>query len=161
MIWMILGIILGWILGRHIIGDLFTRIIFSLLGLVLGIAISMGFGALPVEKVYKLTGQEYLYALQDKTGVSEGSFFLGCGSIDSKEYYYYYKKVSENSFKMGKIETEDALVIEDDNETPRIETYMQRWKNENWYWLGIPAKEKIKVYIPKNSIVSKYKLDLN
>lgn len=91
---------------------------------------------------------------------SSGQFFLGCGSFENKPYYFFYKK-ENGGIKLDKISTENAIIIQQDSVTPRIEIYAKEFvdkKNINW---GIPSGDKTyKIYVPKNSVKEDFNFDL-
>jgi len=45
--------------------------------------------------------------------VTEGSFFLGCGSIGGETYYYYYKAESDGAFTLQKVPTKFSRIYMD------------------------------------------------
>jgi len=53
-----------------------------------------------------------------------GSFFLGCGSIGSTQYYTYFLKLDDGGLKRGKMQEWRVALYEKD-ETPRIEWTME------------------------------------
>ena len=100
--------------------------------------------------------------IQTKT---EGCFFLGSGSIKENMAYYFYSKTKNGGKEFGWIRTSGATIFEVDSITPRIETYYKRCTSEKLKnWLPITALNnkvvKRYIYVPKNSIVNEYKLNL-
>lgn len=86
-----------------------------------------------------------------------GRFFLGSGRVDESNVYTYYARMDEG-FRSGRIEADDALVIEDSSETPRIEIY-----RESFSWWISPVgylDENYVVYVPEGSIKPMIDMDL-
>lgn len=79
----------------------------------------------------------------------EGSFCLGSGYVDSKQYYFYYCEVEPNKFKLGKIETDRSYIIEDNDKTPSI--YKLKAKGEWTYHYDI--------YVPVGTILTTFVLE--
>ena len=50
----------------------------------------------------------------------KGDFFLGCGSIEEKEYYFFFKKFREGSFVRGKVPASGTIITEVDDMEPNL-----------------------------------------
>jgi hypothetical protein len=76
----------------------------------------------------------------------KGSFFLGCGTIDSEEYLFAWaREANEISWKRIKMSSEYCRVFTDENEKPyAIETWNRRGDRE--YQIHIPANTIIKQF---------------
>lgn len=132
----------------------------------------------------KILSRKEIVALMDSSTIT-GHHFLGCGQIDGSMYYYYLEK-TDVGCKISRILATDVSVIENENETPRIEE-QEVWKAQKyrlikkptiWYSFFLFFKfKKYKVgdtiqnimikqdnrtiiYVPKNTIMTDYKIDL-
>lgn len=83
--------------------------------------------AIETTKTTEIVASEKIVALQDNSTVS-GSFFLGSGSVDNKNYYAFYYE-AENGFKYMTLDAESSLnpvyikYISSESEAPRIDRY--------------------------------------
>lgn len=166
----LLGIILlgafiaGWIYDGPLFGGLLTVIALFLVGLFLLIPSAI-YNDYLIEHAdqYEVSeiSQENIYALQDN-GEIHGSFFLGSGTVDEVNYYFY---IVEGP--MGKsIEQEnlDYCFIDDslpDGEQPYISEIVI--ESDNFFAKTCLYTNKATVYvfhIPKGSIIENYRIDL-
>jgi hypothetical protein len=100
-----------------------------------------------------------IYALKDNGGVN-GSFFLGCGQIES-EMYYIYLVADGNGYKMRKICCDNVTIVETSKQS-RIVNYRMKYKKESVN-LWIPEffiDNKTIIEIPSGSIKYDFKVDL-
>lgn len=83
--------------------------------------------AIETTKTPEIVASEKIVALQDNSSVS-GSFFLGSGSVDNKNYYAFYYE-TENGFKYMTLDAESTRnpvyikYITSNTETPHIDQY--------------------------------------
>lgn len=109
-----------------------------------------------------------IHAMSDGSSLS-GSFFLGSGSIDGREYYYYYETLDNGGFKQRKVPVDIAIIFEHaDIENGRVEMFNTVLPDDHWAvgWAfrGCNCANDLNLYklyefhIPKGSI--KHKLDL-
>lgn len=83
--------------------------------------------AIETTKTTEIVASEKIVALQDKPSVS-GSFFLGSGSVDNKNYYAFYYE-AENGFKYMTLDAESTSnpvyikYISSEFEEPHIDRY--------------------------------------
>ena len=70
-------------------------------------------------------------------------------------YYNYMVKLSDNSYIANQVPVRKATIYETDGDF-RIEW----WKKEKGYFMTKEIEKYWKVYIPKNSILSEYDIDL-
>ncbi len=83
-----------------------------------------------------------------------GSFFLGCGTIDSEEYYSFMFYDNEGYIRRGQVVCWGTKIIESDNK-PRIEfTPNNNYKEYTLSWFS-----QVIFYIPKGSILQSYKIE--
>jgi len=135
------------------INILFCLIIFCSCLLITGI---IG-GALPEEEfIYKETSLPII-SLEDNIG-HQGKFFLGTGIVHEHSYYYFVLK-TDRGFKIKNVSAEDAYVRYDSQ--PRI-VIKQAIGFKHWYnyiW-AIPIKSQNIIYVPEDTIISNYSIDL-
>ena len=85
------------------------------------------------------SGRTELAALRDKDGMA-GRFFLGSGMIESKPYFFYWRKNKDGSLSATQIESSGVKVFEDTKD----EAYIQYFRFEiidadSLYWLGFKS----------------------
>lgn len=106
-----------------------------------------------------------LIALREKDG-SNGNFFLGSGTLNSAEYYFWYRRAKGGEIQGGKTYRSPSVRIYQGDYAPKMDT----WKCEYsipgcwvWVWLiGIDVRSDITYspdfYIPEGSIMEGYSL---
>jgi hypothetical protein len=100
------------------------------------------------------TSIEKIVALQDSNNV-EGKFYLRRNTLETKLYYNYMVSLPDGGYKANKVPAQETtLYTVDDNY--RVEW----WIKERGYGLSKQTKKYWKIYIPKNSIVEDYTIDL-
>jgi len=93
-----------------------------------------------------------------------GSFFLGCGTIDSTGYYVYYEKTAGGGLQQKKVRVGHAIIFEEENCKPRISWEGRKYTCSN-YWLpewSAPSRiflTKKHIYVPKGTVIQEFKLD--
>ena len=159
----ILGIIIGYLISKNE-GWLEFDIVF--LNCFIGVAISILISVLLIigvslgaETQPYMINKEKIYALGNELNV-EGSFFLGIGSINEKMKYYYVVE-EQHGKKIDNVKSDNAYIIEDDNETPRIETYEHRIKNDRlrFWFQGFNTMYRV-IYVPEDSIKTEFNISL-
>ena len=91
---------------------------------------------------------------------SEGSFILGSGSIENTEYYYYYYNTNKG-YKLGKKDTDYCYINEWNKSYGKIEYDVKYKESTNWFLSESNKRcSDYIIYVPKNTIISKYRLDL-
>jgi len=95
---------------------------------------------------------------------TEGSFFLGSGSINQVEYYFYFYKTKDGGIKRDKVSTRYATIHETNDKSPRVEWTMvtKAWP----WWLKIYKSmsdiERLgdfRVYVPEGTIIERFELN--
>ena len=141
------------------------RMIFGLLIIMFLMLVSTIF--LPGEEFAKETE---LVAFAD-SGVTSGSFFLGCGKIGESFYYVFYEK-KEAGIQYGKIYAEDpsVYIIEKDRDGGVIRRFHKRPSLTKTIKLlffpfasmvsGTETRGKTEIVIPTGSIKRLFSLDL-
>ena len=109
--------------------------------------------------IYDKTSNTEIVALNNSTGVSGRSGFLGSGYV-SENLYYYYMMDTRKGYKASKIRADDTYVRYSDD--PHIETYsVIGFKNKLYYLIAVPFYDCYYIaYIPEGSIIENYKIDL-
>lgn len=98
-------------------------------------------------------------ALADNSKI-EGRFFLGSGSINENQKYFFMKK-EDGGLIMDYIPATGSIVYEGYNE-PFIEKLESRFVNDWWSLIALPGFNKghYKVYVPENSITTDFIINL-
>jgi hypothetical protein len=88
-----------------------------------------------------------------------GNFTLGCGSIDQKEYYYYFYKTLNGGYARGKKTVDKTVIVEDGSQQPHIEVLTTSYESKSgWIKYHDQSEEEYKIIVPKGTIVSKFEL---
>lgn len=108
---------------------------------------------------YKMTNDKPIIALQDNIETN-GSFFLGSGTVDENPVYYYMAE-DEFGYKMDTIDV-DSTYIKYSKDKTHIETYTPYFTNGvvEFFTGGCLGSSRTVIYIPKGSIVENYNIDL-
>lgn len=118
--------------------------------LMAGMLIGLAFPAHPVK-----SGETPLVALRDKDGI-QGSFFLGSGYIEDKQYYFFYAQQPDGAFTPGKVEANRWVrVYEQERSDAVLITY--RWEaNSRWaQWLSVPVNaigNSYDIHVPRGTV---------
>jgi hypothetical protein len=112
--------------------------------------------------------KEYpLISLRERDGTSGQFYFLGSGSINDVQYYFWYRRNSGGDISGGKtIRESDVRIYETDGSEAKMITFKTEYKNRDvWRWLwifGIDLRDRADwcpdFYIPKGSIKEGYQL---
>lgn len=126
----------------------------ALMGLVsLGTIITLiivGFGQINKEMSKEYTEEVKLYSIStDKE--YEGSFVLGTGNIDSREYITAYQITEDGGKKYFKMDREKTTIYETLNNNEQAYAVINRTA------LGV---KEIKLYVPVNTIEKQINLNL-
>ena len=85
-----------------------------------------------------------------------GSFFLGCGSIDSADKFIYIAKVDNLGYKVQEVDIDDCYIVEENIEQPYLEISNIKWRD----WV-VTSKDRYIFHIPPNSIKENYEVNIN
>jgi hypothetical protein len=162
MIWMIFFGIMGLIGTYRFMKsncDGFVSWFFGMLGIIVGVMVMVMVGVIPalitgnfLEKTWEQTEQIELLSLRNNDGVS-GHFFLGSGSIQSEQYYFFHKK-SGDGYQPGRVKADDnVLVHESEGQGGMAKVYTRKFVNKRheWYAACWPS-EKYEFFIPNGSL---------
>ena len=86
-----------------------------------------------------------------------GSFFLGCGSINSEDKFIYIAKVDNLGYKIQEIDIDNCYIIEEDIEQPYLEISNVKWRD----WVIKFFENRYIFHIPPNSIKENYEVNIN
>lgn len=102
--------------------------------------------------------QTKIVALKDNFN-KDGSFFLGCGSVDDKLYYYYAEE-TEHGYSVNKMSADSCYIAYTDGE-PYIERQSAGGFKNGWnYILLVPTFSRTTIYVPPGTIDTSYDIDL-
>lgn len=83
-----------------------------------------------------------------RESAEEGSFILGTGRIEKRNYYFYYYQ-EDKGIKLGKVDSEEAYIIQTNEMTPSIYHIKEKKSLESNYY----------IYVPEGTIITTYLLD--
>ena len=133
---------------------------FSFTGFIIGVLI-FGIGTYfisPHIEKEETVNTRNIYALNDASSI-KGQFFLMSGSIN-EEYTLRYIINTPKGRQVKEIK-ENNIYIKEGNYKPHLEYHDIRFKNEKWYLLFSNPNENYTIfYVPENSIISDYNIDL-
>jgi len=143
-----------WAIPRGIFG--------ALIGALIGFFLSMFFSAIPPTK-YELSKEIELVSLRHGENSVRGSFFLGCGSVESNPSYIYYVSVGPDIYQMKTIKVTDSVfVYEEDRTDGVLKVYAKKFANKSYNWLSdeslLEGEERYEFHIPKGSILRDFSL---
>ena len=91
---------------------------------------------------------------------TSGNFFLGCGTIGERSYYFVYEQLKDGSMLLNKYKTDTCRVVESDEETPHA-VYEHQVERE-WvkFWLITARIDSYvtKIVVPKNTVTREFRL---
>jgi len=142
--------IICWIAGDFKGDKTIAKIsVFSLILLVTGgiLGCSLGFG---IGNTVSITNSEYntlMYEIVSLERVQdiEGTFFLGSGSIDSKQVYYVYKK-TDYGYKLESLDTEYTYIRESNDVTPGVYHWKESGDFKSYYHIWCPEGTVVQQY---------------
>lgn len=85
-----------------------------------------------------------------------GSFFLGCGSVNSEDKFIYIAKVDNLGYKIQEVDIDNCYIVEEDIKQPYLEISNVKWRD----WV-IKSKDRYIFHIPPNSIKENYEVNIN
>ena len=77
----------------------------------------------------------------------KGNFVLGCGNYNEKQYYFVYQATDDGGKKLQKYYYDDVTIYDN------LEADEQPYMNITYSW-------DVKMYLPKDSIIQKYDVNL-
>jgi len=107
---------------------------------------------------YTLTSSTPIVALKDNQ-ITDGHFFLGCGTVD-EDLRYYYAENSSRGYRIKSVDVDNCYILYDDD-NPRVERYdAVAFKKKRHYIYAMPYGYYYNLYIPHGSIKTEFKVDL-
>lgn len=137
---------------------IFVGCVLSVLISLVPVGISVWIGSLP--EIHGIKDTEYpLVALREKDGMAGRFYFLGAGSINSAEYYFWYRKNPNGSVSGGKTYRSPGVEVYEHTGEPIMITFKTEYKNKlaKYIWIiGLDIRKEGRwwpwFYIPKGSI---------
>ena len=165
-----IGIIGGFLFGLINDGDLCLGFLGSVAGFLFAVLISMIVCGLIIPIAADAVGATHsiekievtpLYALKDNSNLS-GTFFLGSGSVNETDYYYYIireegkgycvqKKAINNYIYLDYLSSEDCEYDE-----PCLAYYYDEWDNKILRFFAWSPANWHTFYVPEGSIIENY-----
>jgi hypothetical protein len=112
---------LGWAIA------LLVGVVVSFLLSLIPVWIATFIGGMP-ERIGKPAKRYPLVALREKDGAAGRFFFLGAGSLEDVQYYFWYRKNDDGSVSGGKTERESGVRIYEDTDAPYMQTFKAEYK---------------------------------
>lgn len=132
------------------LGTVLVTILCSIPLIGLGVVVGIPFQTHPVE-----VGRYHLVAIRDKDGIN-GQFFLGTGTLQSEQYYFYYRTNSDGSVTPDRVRAGQGVrVYEEDRADAELVEY--EWRlDQSWAWLVALRSNSdgwsYKFYVPKGTV---------
>lgn len=138
------------------------KILFSSGLSILGFLFSLIIIALITDMVAAFQGDYAIISTQPLKAIGtdedlHGSFFLGCGSIDSEDKFIYITKVDNLGYKVQEVDIDNCYIVEEDIEQPYLEISNIKWRD----WVATFFEDRYIFHIPPNSIKENYEVDIN
>ena len=152
------------------VDDFCDGLLLGLLGIALGVLVSLLFCglilpgiAMAADAETVITSEEAtkLYALKDNSGVS-GSFFIGCGSVETDNYIYYITYEDGKGYEVKKQSSNYNVYIDyltNENckyEDPVKVKYSCKFKNPILNFLTWGPDGWTTFYVPEGSVLENY-----
>ena len=120
------------------------------------------FGYLFVDKLYVEQPPETynIVALQDSQNVT-GRMYCRSGYIEETLYYYtMYNSI--HGLAILKLDSGTAYLVEDDNQTPRVDFYKLKVENKlfAWFYGDMERVDYEKIYVPVGTATHDFSADL-
>lgn len=155
---LVIGVATGWDWEDRILGGISCAFLYGFVALVLASLLQMGAESI-FKKEYVKYSEDEIVALNN-THEYEGSFFLGSGTIDGKQKYYYMIE-EEKGINIKSVNAEKSYVKEDNNKNPKIEYMSSEFTNNVARKLFINGlSSEYIIHIPENSIKYDFNIEL-
>lgn len=158
----IIALILFIISFKHQEEGFIIKIILSSCLFILGFLFSLIIIAFITDIVAAFQGDYAIISTQPLKAIGtdedlHGSFFLGCGSVDSEDKFIYITKVDNLGYKMQEVDIDNCYIVEEDIEQPYLEISNIKWRD----WVVTSFEDRYIFHIPPNSIKENYEVDIN
>lgn len=155
---LIICVVLGAIIvGLYIEEGFIPYFLGGLLGLMVGLLISLFLISLPCEKEWTLRDSKEIIAMQDGN-TTTGNFYLFGGTIKD-EFVYRYAYKDEAGIRIDDCKAKESVIVYTDD-TPKMSIYTGKFKNPILNFLVGECDEEYYFYIPEGSITAEYSVDL-
>lgn len=104
--------------------------------------------------------EKKIYALND-TSSNQGTHYLYSGYINNELKYRYI--IGTSNGKQVKETRTTNVFIKEENCEPKVKIYKRVLKNKIYGWLffvELPDEDKVEFYVPDNTVINNYKIDL-
>lgn len=157
----IIALILFIILFTHQEESFIIRIILDSGLSILGFLLSFIIIAFIINKIAAFQGDYATISTQPLKAIGidedlQGSFFLGCGSINSEDKFIYIVKVDNLGYKVQEVDIDDCYIVEENIEQPYLEISNIKWRD----WV-VTSNDRYIFHIPPNSIKENYEVNIN
>lgn len=157
----IIALILSIISFKHQEEGFIIKIISSSAIFILGFLLSFIIIGFITNIVATFRGDYVIISTQPlkAIGIDEdlhGSFFLGCGSINSEDKFIYITKVDNLGYKVQEVDINKCYIIEENIKQPYLEISKIKWRD----WI-VTSKDRYIFHIPPNSIKENYEVNIN
>ena len=109
-----------------------------------------------------ILSESKIIALKDNSNISgsfSGSIFISSGYIEQQMYYFYMYETDKGKM-MGKMVSDKTYIVETNEKSPSIICKQEKYKDERAnYWLE-PSAVEYYIYVPKGTIDTTYKINL-
>lgn len=93
----------------------------------------------------------------------QGSFILGCGSVESSELYYFMEDLGNNKYCRASANTYNTIIKESNTESPSYTEYFTYSRNKylvpDWDIFKFSNRSYRELTVPKGTIVVSFKID--
>lgn len=104
--------------------------------------------------------EKNIYALNDTSSV-KGMAYLHSGYVNNKLRYRYVIDTPDG--KQVKETETDNVFIKEGNYTPKVKIHKKVLKNKIYdfiFFVLLPDEEKVDFYVPKNTVINEYNIDI-
>ena len=165
-----IGALGGFLFGLIIDSDFFLGVLCSITGFLSAALISMIICGLVIPIAADAAGATHsiekvdvapLYALKDNSNLS-GTFFLGTGSVDETNYYYYIVKEEGKGYCVNKLSTSNSVYLDYLNsenceyDEPCLVYYYDEWDSKALRFFAWSPPNWHTFYVPEGSIIENY-----
>lgn len=165
-----IGVIGGFLFGCITDGDFFLGLLGSVLGFLIAVLISILLCGLVIPIAADAAGATHsvekvevtpLYALKDNSNIS-GTFFLGSGSIDETDYYYYIIREEGKGYCVQKKAINNYTYLDYLNsegceyDKPCVVYYYDEWDSKILRFFAWSPENWHTFYVPEGSIIENY-----
>jgi hypothetical protein len=102
------------------------------------------------EKQFKID----ISSLSQKNEI-KGDFIIGCGNIGQTTYYYVYKNISANKYKLVKLDADETIIVEDSNSPYMLYSAMYDEQDGSVYR---NSEGKFELHVPVGTLIKKFKI---